>query len=1157
MEFKLLGQLEAWDGDVPLALGGPLERALLALLLLNANELMPTERLVDELWGEEPPKAAVKTVQVYVSRLRKRLGADAIVTRPPGYLLAVDREEIDLYRFERLTAEGRDALTAGDAITAGERLREAVSLWRGAALADFPYEPFAQPDAARLGELRLAALEDRIDVDLRGGMARELIGELQGLTARHPLRERLRGQLMLALYRAGRQAEALDVYRDTRTTLVEELGIEPSRQLQELELAILIQDRSLERPPARPAPRAAGLFVGRDEELRALLFALEEAQAGRGSICLVSGEPGIGKSRLTDELAAHARDREFAVLRGRVWEAGGAPGYWPWVQLLRAYVRDADAGQLRERLGPGAPELAELLPELRELLADLPPPAVRDPQALRFRLFDAVAGLLRAVATSERPLLVVLDDLHAADEPSLLLLQFVAGTVADARILIACAYRDTEIGGGRLALDRLIGELVRERTVTRVALHGLRREDVAAYVEQIAGGETAEPVVERIHDITAGNPLFVAETVRLLSVDGELKHADGGTIMPAGVLEAIERRLERLPKPAQGALSTASVLGREFDPPILERLIRDDDVGKALDQAVAAKLVTAAPGTPGLLRFSHELVRDALYGAIPVRRRRELHRRIAAELERRHAADPGPQLAKLAQHFFEAASMQEAVVYAQLAAERAASQLAYEEAARLYELALRALELSGRADTNRLCDLLLGLGDVQARAGADSRAKETFLHAADVARSAGLAERLGRAALGYGGRWVWTVMRGDPHIVPLLEEAIGALPEEDSALRARLLARLAAGPLKGKGDASRPRRFALSAEAVEIARRLEDPAVLAWALDGRKVAIWGPDTLEEHWLVMAELRRLAVDAGDAEQVVDAHICTLIKLFERFELSKFEAEYAAAVKAAGELRQPGQRWLVAVMAPMYALLVGRLAEAERLIGEAYELGREAAPWNAEVSSALQRFVLRSLQGRAAEVEPGLRSLAAANPGYPVIQAALTSLYSDLGDVRRARAAFEVVAADDFEALVFDEEWLVAMALLADACVFLDDTERAAQLYERLAEYGHRSLVGPIEVALGSAARPLGQLAATLGRHDDAASWLEQATAKNERAGAKPWAAHSRVEHARVLLAGGERAAAEHLLARAAASYHSLGMDSWAARCHSSMLEPAAP
>jgi DNA-binding SARP family transcriptional activator/tetratricopeptide (TPR) repeat protein len=1157
VEYRILGSLDVRDdGGSALPLGGVRERSLLAILLLHANEPVTTDRVVDELWGEDPPKAAVKTVQVYVSRLRKVLGAETIVSAPGGYLLRVDTGAIDLHHFEHLSRGGRRALEAGDAASAASLLGEALALWHGAPLSDFAYEPFAQAHTVRLEELRLGALEDRIEADLRCGRTSELVPELSSLAARHPLRERLRAQLMLALYRSGRQVDALDVFRDTRTALVEELGIEPGRELQELERAILNHDPSLERPRAGTVTRAAGIFVGRDAELSTLLGTLDQARAGHGSVCLVSGEPGIGKSRLADEIAAHARERGLAVLRGRAWEAGGAPAFWPWVQLMRGHIRGAETEELRRQMGACAPELGELLPDVREALGGLPGPAVRDPEALRFRLFDAVATFLHAIATERGGLLVVLDDLHAADEPSLLLLDFVARTVADSRVVVMGAYRATETGPGH-PLERLVGDLVKEPAAARIALGGLRRQDIAEYVELSSGSRAQGDVVEALHASTAGHPLFVVEVVRLLAAEGRLDSAEFARAVPAGVREAIDNRLERLPEEGRTALSMASVVGGEFDPDLLERLVPDEDVAGALDEAIAARLITAAAGAPGLLRFSHALVRDALYGGLSPGRRRRLHRRIGVELERRHAADPGPHLAQLAHHFFEAGPGDEAVEYARLAAERAASQLGYEEAARLYRLALRALDRSDAPDLGRRCDLLLALGDAQARAGDDAGAKETFLRAAEIARLEGMAERLGRAALGYGGRWVWMAMRGDPHIIPLLEEAIAALPNEDSALRARLLARLAAGPLKGKGDAARGRRFALSREAVEMARRLGDPLVLAWALDGRKVAIWGPDTLEEHWVVIDELRALAKEAGDAEQLVDAHICSLIKLFERFELDRFGVEYALAEKALAELGQPGQRWLVTVMAPMHALLVGPLADADRLIDDAFELGRQAAPWNARISSLLQRFVLRGLQGRLEEVEQELRSAAVENPTYPVLHAALASLYAELGETESARSAFESLAADDFGAVPFDEEWLVTIALLTDACAFLGDAGRASVLYDRLEPYGHRILVAPIEVALGSAARPLGKLAATLGQTEIAARWFERAASENANAGALPWAAHAQLDHARMLLASGERARAEPLLAQAAETYRKLGIDAWARRCDVRVGEPAVP
>jgi DNA-binding SARP family transcriptional activator len=269
MDFRLLGPLEVVENDRPVALGGGRQRALLAVLLLHANEIVSTDRLLDELWGQRPPPTAGKIVQVYVSRLRKQLGHDRLVTRSPGYVLRVDRSELDLGRFERLVAEAGRA----DAPSAASTLRRALALWRGPPLADLAYEPFAQAEIVRLAELRWAALEQRIDADLAAGRHSELIGELEALIADHPLRERLRSQLMLALYRAGRQAEALDAYRRARRELAEQLGLEPSEDLRRLEQAILRQDPAL--APAReesrlpsamdaPAPGRSLLIVPRE-----------------------------------------------------------------------------------------------------------------------------------------------------------------------------------------------------------------------------------------------------------------------------------------------------------------------------------------------------------------------------------------------------------------------------------------------------------------------------------------------------------------------------------------------------------------------------------------------------------------------------------------------------------------------------------------------------------------------------------------------------------------------------------------------------------------------------------------------------------------------------------------------------------------------------
>jgi DNA-binding SARP family transcriptional activator len=330
MDFRILGPLEAYDNGRALTLGGAKQRALLGILLLHAHEVVPTERLLEDLWGERQPSSGAKALHVFVSQLRKVIGEDRLLTRTPGYVFRLDPEELDATRFQRL----REQAESAEPREAGAILREALALWRGSALVDVAYESFAQSEITRLEELRLSTVEQRIAADLALGRHAELVGELEALIKEHPLRERLREQLLLTLYRSGRQAEALAAYQDARRALVEELGIEPGKALRDLHQAILRQDPALDPPAMVEAATTppASIFVGREAELTELLAGLDDAFAGRGRLFLLTGEPGIGKSRLADDVITHARVRGARILVGRCWEAGGAPAYWPWVE---------------------------------------------------------------------------------------------------------------------------------------------------------------------------------------------------------------------------------------------------------------------------------------------------------------------------------------------------------------------------------------------------------------------------------------------------------------------------------------------------------------------------------------------------------------------------------------------------------------------------------------------------------------------------------------------------------------------------------------------------------------------------------------------------------------------------------------------------------
>ena len=632
-----------------------------------------------------------------------------------------------------------------------------------APLADLAYEPFAQEEITRLEELHLGAVEQRIDADLATGRHADVVAELEALIGRHPLRERLRGQLMLALYRSGRQAEALETYQAARSALIEELGIEPSRRIRDLHQAILVQDSSLDLDPradkARPGSGASGAFVGRERELAELVGALEDALAGRGRLVLVAGEPGIGKSRLTDELIGHARGRGARVLVGRCWEAGGAPAYWPWVQSLRSYVRETGREALQTQLGAGAAGLAQLLPELRELFPALPEPPMLESEGARFRLFDDASSFLRRAAEAQ-PLVLVLDDLHAADEPSLLLLRFLAREIADSPLLVVCAFRDVD-PTLRDPLASALAQVAREPHTGQITLAGLHAPNVGEYIQLATGTEPSTTLVQAIHAETDGNPLFVVEVVRLLNAEHRIAEGGADVPIPAGVRAVIGQRLRQLSEPCRTLLVAASVMGREFGMDALARLgdVPRDTLLDLLDEAMAERVVGDVPGSPGRLRFGHALIRDTLYDELTGPRRLRLHQQAGEALEAVHAADLEPHLAELARHFFAAAPAgvaDKAIAYARRAGDRAATQLAYEEAARHYEMALTLVH-----EPVERCELLLALGDTRARAGDMRASKDAFHEAAELAERHDLSEHLARAALGYGGRIIWEVSRDE------------------------------------------------------------------------------------------------------------------------------------------------------------------------------------------------------------------------------------------------------------------------------------------------------------------------------------------------------------------------------------------------------------
>jgi tetratricopeptide (TPR) repeat protein len=798
---------------------------------------------------------------------------------------------------------------------------------------------------------------------------------------------------------------------------------------------------------------------------------------------------------------------------------------------------------VRSQLGAGAGDLAQIIPELRERFPDLPAPPPES-EGARFRMFDAVTAFLKSVAAAQ-PVVLVLDDLHAADEPSLLLLRFVARELNGSRLLIVGAYRDVD-PTLTAPLTETVSELVREPVTRTLGLSGLGAPDVARFIELAAPVASAPQLGAAVHAETEGNPLFVGEIVRLLVAERRLDDPAATPLaIPQSVREVIGRRLRHLSDQCNRVLALAAVLGREFDIDALARASGQERgaILEVLDEAIEARVVSDVPGAMGRVRFAHALIRDAAYHRLTRSRRVELHRQVGEALEVLYAPDVDSHLAELAHHFFEAAAAgdgRKAVDYSRRAGARAVALLAYEEAVRLYEMAIEALGPETAREAPLRCELLLDLADAQGRAGDGEGAKATFLREAELARAAGLPELLARGAAGYGGRFLWAHALTDERLVPLLEDGLSAAGEADSVLRVQLLSRLAAALRHGP---SRDRRERISEEAVGIARRIGDPATLAYALAASAASLHAPHNAQRRLDEGEEIVSLAVRAGDRERLFDGHENSFWAAWELGDPDRRTRELDSMTRVAGDLRQPAQHWLLAVAQATLAISQGRFTEAPELIERAAATGAPVLPWGAAAARRMQLFLVHREQRRLDEYEREVEDYAHEFPSPLVHGAIRAHLYARLERVDKAQALVDDLMRRGLSAWHVDEEWLLSICLLGDTCPSLGDAAPAAALYELLLPYARFNAVAVPELSLGSTSRPLGVLATLLGRLEEAARHFEEALRMNEKMGARPWVAHTQAEYAGMLLrrdAEGDRARAEALMSRAEATYDELAM-----------------
>jgi DNA-binding CsgD family transcriptional regulator len=804
-------------------------------------------------------------------------------------------------------------------------------------------------------------------------------------------------------------------------------------------------------------------------------------------------------------------------------------------------------------MGAGAADIAQLIPALRERLPGLPAPPPTEPEAARFRLFDSLTGFLRAAA-ARRPLLLVLDDLHWADAPSLALLRFMGRDLEDAGPLVVGSYRHTEVDQGHPLLGTL-ADLTRGQHHRRLLLGGLDEAEVASFIALVAGVAPPPALAVAVHQQTDGNPFFVTEVVRLLATQGQLgQHTEtvspllaGG--LPEGVRAVVTQRLGRLSGDCRGVLEVAAVLGRGFPLRALQ-LASSRDSGQLLElleEAEGARVVEAAPGGPASWRFVHTLVREVLYEGLPTARRVRLHRRVGEALEAVHAADPGPHLAELAHHFVAAAPAGEktvarAVQVATLAGRRALELLAWEEAAGLFARALAVLELAEEPDQGERCDLLLALGEANMAASDVAAARAAYQQAGELARRIGAPEALARAALGLGLEY--TAGMVDPVEVGLLEEALAALGEGDGPLRARVLARLASALLF---TTQVDRRLALSEDAVQLARRLGDPAMLAAVLHDRLLVIGGTEqkVVAEGLAIANEVVELAERLGDRALALRGRGLRRTILLELGDLAGFEADLAAAEQTAQQLRQLHYHWQLPLARTTRALLAGRFAEAEEQAAQGLAIGQRAGDQAVEIYYAGAVLTLRFMQGRLGETIELFQDLATRFPMLPVLRTALAAALAETGRPVEARAEVERLAAGDLTPVPRNTAWSLSLALLAYASHHLGDTKLAAKLHGLLEVYADRNIAtGRFGgLCLGPASYFLGLLNLTLDRPGEAVRRFAPAAGLAEHMQARPMVATCREGQARALLAlgrSGDRPQAQVLLEEAAASARELGI-----------------
>ncbi|MCX2947676.1 BTAD domain-containing putative transcriptional regulator [Lentzea sp. NEAU-D7] len=813
--MRILGPVDVTVDGAPREVRGRRRKAVLAVLALRAGEIVSTDRLTEVVWGDHAPRTAANTLQHHVSYLRRVLGDRAAISvRAPGYVLDADT---DLLAVQRLLDQSKsEADPAGRAA----HLRAALACWRDRPLVDVTGHAWLDEQAERIAALRTEAEDALTEVRLALGEHAMLVPELEWRCREQPFREHLHGQLMVALYRCGRQADALTAYQRLRHVLGEELGIDPTPALRELEAAILRQDAALDLPGVGPASRA-GVLLEREHELSELTVAAREAVAGNGSVVLVSGEPGVGKSALVD------------AVRGR------AP------RQARLLVGCCDDLATPRALGP---------------FRDLFGPRLRA-AGDRDEVFEVLLGELT------RPTVLVVEDVHWADEATVDALSFLVRRVASLPVLLMLTYRTA----GPL-LQRLLGQVAAAPRVRRFEPAPLS----AAAVGRLLTASGLDP--REVYAVTGGNPFFVTEILAAGHLDR----------VPPTVVDAVLARLDRLDGGGQEALAQLAVVPSTVEPWLRDALLPD-----GVAAVVAAERHGLLTVTPARTGFRHELIRRAVADALPVARRVELNRHVLAALVARGGVD----LARVVHHAAEAGDTGAVVRYGPMAAEAASRAGSHLEAAAHLRLVLRQREL---LDQERRADLLNRYAVESSVIGDMGSAVQAQREVVALRRGLDDVRALGRDLV-----WLSLICwrAGMPELVcgSSAEEAVALLESagDDRALARALTHRSGLLSILYRTEES----LALGERAVALARAAGDQEVLAHALAsvGTAQADLG---LAEAWTTLAEARQVTLASGSVSDFCRFTVNVVEILLWESRLDEAMSCVATALEmadGAGELR----------------------------------------------------------------------------------------------------------------------------------------------------------------------------------------------------------------------------------------------------------------